>query len=68
MSKVTKQIQYNIENLEPEVAQILVSIIFNSSKNSLNSYLESLGGRPNIISEEEWEMLKEFGKELHRHR
>ena len=68
MNKVTKQTYYKIENLEPDVLRILTAIILNSSRDSLNNYLESIGGQPDIVSEEEWDALKRFGKDLHQNR
>ena len=67
MKVETKEvIKYNITDVDAEVVSALVSIILNSSRTKLNKYLESVGARPDVISEVVMDGLVEFGDILHK--
>ena len=65
MKVETKEV-YNITEVDVEVVSALVSIILNSSRTKLNKYLESVGARPDVISEVAMDGLVEFGDILHK--
>ena len=65
MKVETKEV-YNITEVDVEVVSALVSIILNSSRTKLNKYLESVGARPDVISEVVMDGLVEFGDILHK--
>lgn len=50
--------------MNEKVSEILLSLILNSTKESLNEYFESRGARPNLMTDEEWERLYDFGLSL----
>ena len=56
---------YNIYNIDEDVVKTLTSILLNSPLPALNKYLESQGGRPNIVSKETHELLITFADTLH---
>ena len=65
MKVETKEV-YNITEVDVEVVSALVSIILNSSRTKLNKYLESVGARPDVISEVAMDGLVEFGDIIHK--
>jgi len=56
--KIRKNLSYSITGLSQEAFAALSLLIANSSRNSLNEYLESRGCFPEEINEKTWEELR----------
>jgi len=62
---IDKVVSYNIVDIEPSVAEALARLLSNIDRDSINKYLESRGGMPNIIGHDEVKKLVEIGQDIH---
>lgn len=47
----------DIENVPEDVVKVLYTVIANSTRTSLNQYLASRGGAPEVISQQQYDQL-----------
>ena len=64
--KKNVEIRYDMIGVDRRVCQYLVSFILNSDVHSLNEYFAERGSAANLVSDEEWERLVNFGNKLHQ--
>lgn len=57
---------HDILGVDNIVLKMYVSIILNSDRQALNSYLECRGGMPNIITEYDWFKMVDFANKIHK--
>ena len=64
--KKNVEIRYDLFGVDRRVCQYLVSVILNSDIHSLNEYLAELGAAKNLINDDDWNDLVDFGNKLHQ--
>lgn len=64
MILVKRKTVIDIDNVPLEAAMTLYTIIQNSTRESMNEYLESRGGTHDIISEDVWSELTDIAKQI----
>lgn len=63
--QVRKKTTYDINDVPKIFVDVVTTVLLNSNRNSLNQYLESRGGRPGLISEEEWKEVCHIATKIH---
>jgi hypothetical protein len=63
---IEKKIVYNILDVDERILSIIKSIILNSTDKTLNTYLETLGAKANLISKQEMDILHSFADQIHK--
>jgi len=63
---IEKKTMYNLLDIDEDVLKTIEKVFLNSTRQSLNNYLEGRGGMPNIISCDEMTTVFEFANTLRK--